>query len=70
MEVRDMHIMFPMNYYMLRFDKAMPHYAFFSERKMVKTKLNPKITREINLPPILAVFGNPKINHERNKYAC
>jgi hypothetical protein len=36
MEVMDMHIMFPMNYYMLRFDKAMPHYAFFSERKRVK----------------------------------
>ena len=37
-EVVDMHIRFPRNYYMLRFDKAGPLYDLFSERKMVKNK--------------------------------
>jgi hypothetical protein len=36
MEVVDMLVRFPRNYYMLRFDKARPLYAFFSERKWVK----------------------------------
>jgi hypothetical protein len=35
-EVLDMLVRFPRNYYMLRFDKARPLYAFFIERKMVK----------------------------------
>ncbi len=38
MEVVDMLIRFPRNYYMLRFDKARPLYDLFSERKMVKNK--------------------------------
>jgi hypothetical protein len=29
-------VRFPKGYYMLRFDKARPLYALFSERKMVK----------------------------------
>jgi hypothetical protein len=36
MEVVDMLFRFPMNYYMLRFDKARPLYALFIERKRVK----------------------------------
>ena len=36
MEVVDMLVRFPRNYYMLRFDKARPLYAFCSERKKVK----------------------------------
>jgi hypothetical protein len=38
MEVEDMLVRFPRNYYMLRFDKARPLYALFSERKMVKNE--------------------------------
>jgi hypothetical protein len=38
MEVEDMLVRFPTNYYMLRFDKARPLYALFSERKMVKNE--------------------------------
>jgi len=38
MEVIDMLVRFPRNYYMLRFDMAMPLYAIFSERKRVKKK--------------------------------
>ena len=38
MEVVDMLVRFPRNYYMLRFDKAKPLYAFFSERKRVKNE--------------------------------
>ena len=37
-EVADMLVRFPRNYYMLRFDKARPRYALFSERKMVKNE--------------------------------
>ena len=36
MEVIDMLVRFPRNYYMLRFDKARPLYALFSERKRIK----------------------------------
>jgi hypothetical protein len=38
MEVVDMLVRFPKNYYMLRFDKARPLYALFSERKRVKNE--------------------------------
>ena len=38
MEVIDMHVRFPRNYYMIRFDKARPLYDLFSERKRVKNK--------------------------------
>ena len=38
MEVVDMLVRFPRNYYMLRFDKARPLYALFSERKRVKNE--------------------------------
>jgi hypothetical protein len=37
-EVLDMLVRFPRNYYMFRFDKARPLYALFSERKMVKNE--------------------------------
>ena len=33
MEVVDMLVRFPRNYYMLRFDKARPLFALFSEKK-------------------------------------
>jgi hypothetical protein len=36
MKVVDMLVRFPGKYYVLRYDKARPLYAFFSERKMVK----------------------------------
>jgi hypothetical protein len=38
MEVVDMLVRFPRNYYMLRIDKARPLYALFSERKRVKNE--------------------------------
>ena len=38
MDVIDMLVRFPRNYYMIRFDKARPLYDLFSERKMVKNK--------------------------------
>jgi hypothetical protein len=38
-EVIDMLIRFPRNYYMLRFDKARSLYAFFSERKWEKKRV-------------------------------
>jgi hypothetical protein len=38
MEVVDMPVRFPWNYYMVRSDKARPLYALFSERKMVKNE--------------------------------
>ena len=38
MEVIDMLVRFPRNYYMLRFDKARPLYDLFSERKRVKNE--------------------------------
>jgi hypothetical protein len=38
MEVVDMLVRFPQNYYVLRFDKARPLYALFSEIKMVKNE--------------------------------
>jgi hypothetical protein len=38
MEVIDMLVRFPRNYYRLRFDKARPLYVFFSERKRVKNE--------------------------------
>jgi hypothetical protein len=38
MEVVDMLVRFRRNYYVLRFDKARPLYAFFCERKRVKSK--------------------------------
>jgi hypothetical protein len=37
-EVVDMLVRFPKNYYMVRFDKARPLYALFSERKRVKNE--------------------------------
>jgi hypothetical protein len=37
----DMLVIFPRNYYMLRFNKTRPLYALFSERKRVKNELNP-----------------------------
>jgi hypothetical protein len=44
-------VIFPSNYCMLRFDKARPLYAFFSERKRVKTSKIQKLTRKFTLPP-------------------
>jgi hypothetical protein len=38
MEVVDMLVRFPRNYYMLQFNKARPRYALFSERKRVKNE--------------------------------
>jgi hypothetical protein len=38
MEVVDMLVRFPRNYYMLRFDKARPLYALFIERKRDKNE--------------------------------
>ena len=38
MEVVDMLVRFPRNYYMLRFDKVRPLYVFFSERKRDKNE--------------------------------
>jgi hypothetical protein len=40
-DVVDMLVRFPRNYCMLRFDRARPIYAFFSERKRVKNEKNP-----------------------------
>ena len=37
-DVRDMLVIFPRNYYMVQFDKARPSYALFSERKMIKNE--------------------------------
>ena len=48
MEVVDILIRFPRNYYMLRFDKARPLYAFFSERKGSKTSKIRKLTRKLS----------------------
>ena len=36
MEVIDMLVRFPRNYYMVRFEKARPLYALLSERKWIK----------------------------------
>jgi hypothetical protein len=36
MDVIDMLVRFPRNYYMLRFDKARPRDALFTERKRIK----------------------------------
>jgi hypothetical protein len=46
MEVIDMFVRFPRNYYMLRLDKARPLFAFFRERKRVGKirKLTRKLT--------------------------
>ena len=49
MEVVDMLVRFPSNYYILQVDKARPLYAFFSERKGSKTSKIRKLTRK--LPP-------------------
>jgi hypothetical protein len=38
LKVVDMLVRFPMNYFMLRFDKARPLYDLFSERKRVKNE--------------------------------
>ena len=70
MEVVDMLVRFPRNYYMLRFNKARSLYALFIERKRVKNEGNPKINKEIHLTPISAVFENSKINHGSGRYAC
>jgi hypothetical protein len=51
MEVADILIRFPRNYYMLQFDKARPLYAFFSERKGSKTSKIRKLTRKLTYPP-------------------
>jgi hypothetical protein len=37
-DVVDMLVIFPRNYYMVQFDKARPLYALFSERKRVKNE--------------------------------
>ena len=37
-DVVDMLVIFPRNYYIVRFDKTRPLYAFFSERKRVKNE--------------------------------
>jgi hypothetical protein len=47
MEVVDMLVRFPRNYYMLRVDKARPLYTLFSERKRVKTSKIRKLTRKL-----------------------
>ena len=49
MVVVDILVRFPRKYYMLRFDKARPLYALFSERKGSKTSKIRKLTRK--LPP-------------------
>jgi hypothetical protein len=38
MDVVDMLVIFPSNYYMVQFDKARPLYALFSERKRVQNE--------------------------------
>jgi hypothetical protein len=43
-------VRFSRNYYMLRFDKARPLYAFFSERKGSKTSKIRKLTRKLTYP--------------------
>jgi hypothetical protein len=40
-------VRFPRNYYMLRFNKARPRYALFSERKRVKKSKIRKLTRKL-----------------------
>jgi hypothetical protein len=47
----DMLVRFPRNYYMLRFNKARPRYALFSERKRVKKSKIRKLTRKFTKPP-------------------
>jgi hypothetical protein len=47
MEVIDMLVRFPRNYYMLRFDKARPLFALFSEKKGSKTSKIRKLTRKL-----------------------
>jgi hypothetical protein len=44
-------VRFPRNYYMLRFDKARPLYALFSEKKGSKSSKIRKLTRKFTLPP-------------------
>jgi hypothetical protein len=56
MEVVDMLVKFPRNYYMLRFDKARPLYTLFSERKESKTSKIRKLTRKYTLPPFWPFF--------------
>ena len=51
MDVVDMLVRFSRNYYVLRFDKARPRYALFSERKRIKTNKIRKLTRKFTLPP-------------------
>ena len=70
MEVVDMLVRFPRNYYMLRFNKARPLNALFIERKRVKNEGIPQINMEIHLTPISTVFENSKINHGSGRYAC
>jgi hypothetical protein len=47
MEVIDMLVRFPRNYYMLRFDKARPLYAFLVKEKGSKTSKIRKSTRKL-----------------------
>jgi hypothetical protein len=49
MEVIDLLVRFPRNYYMLRFDKARPLFAIFRGRKRV-SKMR-KFTRKLTYPP-------------------
>jgi hypothetical protein len=63
-------VIFPRIYYVLRFNKARPIYAIFSERKRVKTSKIRILTRKFTLTPISAVFENFKINHRSLRYAC
>ena len=56
MEVVDILVRFPRKYYMLRFDKARPLYALFSEKKGSKTSKIRKLTRKYTLPPFWPFF--------------
>jgi hypothetical protein len=47
MEVIDMLVRYPRNYYMLRFDKARPLYAFLVKEKGSKTSKIRKSTRKL-----------------------
>ena len=69
MDVVDMLVRFPRNYYMLRFDKARPLYAFLVKEKGSKTSKIRKLTRKFHFTTILAVFEISKINHGSRRYA-
>jgi hypothetical protein len=56
MEVVDMLVRFPRNYYMLRFNKARPLYGLFSERKSSKTSKIRKLKQGNSLNPHFGRF--------------